>query len=114
MAEQTLSLRNNQEALALFGKHDQHLRRIEQALGIAIVARGAELKLSGADEGAVADALTGAGAGAKAVLDDYALMDTGIEEVCARLESEGVKSFLDSHRKLLAAVEGRLKGAVAG
>ena len=66
------------------------------------------------DHGAVADALTGAGAGAKAVLDDYALMDTGIEEVCARLESEGVKSFLDSHRKLLAAVEGRLKGAVAG
>jgi transaldolase len=66
------------------------------------------------DHGAVADALSGAGAQAKAVLDDYALMETGIEEVCARLEEEGVKSFLDSHRKLLAAVEGRLKIASAG
>ena len=66
------------------------------------------------DHGMVADALTGAGAVAKAVLDDYALMETGIEEVCARLENEGVKSFLDSHRKLLAAIEGRLKSASAG
>ncbi|MGZ8472907.1 MAG: transaldolase [Candidatus Deferrimicrobiaceae bacterium] len=66
------------------------------------------------DHGVVADALTGAGADAKAVLDDYALMETGIEEVCARLEDEGVKSFLDSHRKLLAAVEGRLSDASAG
>ena len=66
------------------------------------------------DHGVVADALSGAGADAKAVLDDYALMETGIEEVCARLENEGVKSFLDSHRKLLAAIDGRLKGATAG
>ena len=66
------------------------------------------------DHGVVADALTGMGAVAKAVLDDYALMETGIEEVCARLENEGVESFLDSHRKLLAAIEGRLKGASAG
>src|SRR3989338_4573101 len=56
MAERSLTLRTDQEAQTLFGKHDQHLRRIEQALGIAIVARGAELKLSG-EEGAVADAL---------------------------------------------------------
>lgn len=66
------------------------------------------------DHGVVADALTGAGAGAKAVLDDFALMETGIEEVCARLEDEGVKSFLESHQKLLAAVQGRLSGASAG
>jgi len=66
------------------------------------------------DHGAVADVLSGAGTEAKAVLDDYALMDTGIEEVCARLEEEGVKSFLDSYRKLLAAVEGRLNAASAG
>ena len=63
------------------------------------------------DHGVVVDVLSGAGAGAKAVLDDYALMETGIEEVCSRLEEEGVKSFLDSHRKLLAAVEARLKSA---
>ena len=68
------------------------------------------------DHGVVADALSGAGAvaEAKAVLDDYALMETGIEEVCARLEEEGVKSFLDSYRKLLAAIDGRLKTASAG
>jgi len=68
------------------------------------------------DHGVVADALSGAGvvAEAKAVLDDYALMETGIEEVCARLEEDGVKSFLDSYRKLLAAIDGRLKTASAG
>lgn len=65
------------------------------------------------DHGVVADALAGAGADAKAVLDDYALMGTGIEEVCARLEDEGVKSFLGSHRKLLDAIEVRLSGASA-
>ncbi|MBS1244504.1 MAG: hypothetical protein H6R41_1041, partial [Deltaproteobacteria bacterium] len=31
-----------------------------------------------------------------------------------RLEEEGVKSFLDSYRKLLAAIEGRLNAASAG
>jgi hypothetical protein len=41
-------------------------------------------------------------------------METGIEEVCARLEEEGVKSFLGSYRKLLAAIEGRLNIASAG
>ena len=66
------------------------------------------------DHGVVAGTLSGAHADAKSVLDDDALMETGIEEVCARLEEEGVKSFLDSHRKLLAAVEGRLKSASAG
>jgi phosphate starvation-inducible PhoH-like protein len=50
MAEQSLSLRNNQEALALFGKHDQHLRRVEQALGVSVVSRGEEIKVSGPDD----------------------------------------------------------------
>lgn len=66
------------------------------------------------DHGVVADTLSGAGADAKAVLDDYALMETGIEEVCARLEEAGVKSFFDSYRKLLAAVEERLNIASSG
>jgi transaldolase/glucose-6-phosphate isomerase len=63
------------------------------------------------DHGTVSDALSGSPAEARKVLDDYSLMDTGIEEVCGRLEDEGVKSFLDSYRKLLSAIEGRLKGA---
>ena len=65
------------------------------------------------DHGTVANVLSGAEADAKAVLDDYGLMETGIEAVCAQLEEEGVKSFLDSYRKLLAAVEKRLSGASA-
>jgi transaldolase/glucose-6-phosphate isomerase len=66
------------------------------------------------DHGAVADALTGSAPGAKAVLDDLGLMDIGIEEVCGRLEAEGVQSFLDSHRKLLAAIGSRLANASTG
>ncbi len=50
MVEKTLILRNDQEAQALFGKHDQHLRKIEQTLGVKTVARGEELKLSGEDD----------------------------------------------------------------
>jgi len=49
-AEQTLALRNDSEAKTLFGKHDQYLRRIEQALGVSIVARGEELKIVGEEE----------------------------------------------------------------
>ena len=51
MAESSFPLRNDQEMLALFGRHDQHLRRIEQALGISVVARGSEIKISGNDIG---------------------------------------------------------------
>jgi len=50
MADQALILRNDQEAQALFGRHDQHLRRIEQALGVSVVSRGEEVKISGAPE----------------------------------------------------------------
>ena len=47
MAEQSLILRDDHEAQALFGKHDQHLRRIEQMLGVAVVCRGEEVKVTG-------------------------------------------------------------------
>ena len=47
--EKTFALRNDHEMLALFGKHDQHLRRIEQALGVSVVLRNEELKISGPD-----------------------------------------------------------------
>ena len=66
------------------------------------------------DHGAVADALTGSAPAAKEALRDLGLMDIGIEEVCARLEEEGVQSFLDSHRKLLAAIGSRLAKASTG
>jgi transaldolase len=63
------------------------------------------------DHGKVADALSGSFPAAKAVLDGYSLMETGIEEVCERLEADGVKSFLDSYRKLIAAIGKRLEDA---
>ena len=50
MAEQSLVLHNDQEAQSLFGKHDQHLRKIEQTLGVSVVTRGDQIKISGADE----------------------------------------------------------------
>ncbi|MBI3083903.1 MAG: PhoH family protein, partial [Candidatus Omnitrophica bacterium] len=55
MAEQSLTLRSTQEAQALFGKHDRYLRTIERALGISVVARGDEVKVTG-QEGAVSKA----------------------------------------------------------
>lgn len=55
MAEGVVTLRNDQELRALFGPHDQHLRRIEQALGVTVVARGEGVKIGGED-GAVANA----------------------------------------------------------
>ena len=48
MAERSLTLRTG-EAQAVFGKHDQHLRRIEQALGVSVIARGEEIKVTGPD-----------------------------------------------------------------
>jgi transaldolase/glucose-6-phosphate isomerase len=63
------------------------------------------------DHGVVADALTGSVPGAEEVLGDLGLLDIGIEDVCDRLEAEGVQSFLDSHRKLLAAIQGRLSSS---
>jgi len=56
MAEQSITLKNDQEAQALFGKHDQFLRRIEQVLRVAVVLRGESLKISG-EEAAVSQAL---------------------------------------------------------
>lgn len=63
------------------------------------------------DHGRVADALSGKEGEARAVLDDLALLDIGIEEVCETLVRDGVKSFADSFDKLLAAIDRRLKSA---
>ena len=39
----------DQQLQALFGKHDQHLRRIEQVLGVSVVAREGTLRISGVE-----------------------------------------------------------------
>ena len=50
MSEQVLTIKNDEEAQALFGKHDQYLRKIEQALGVSVVLRGEQIKITGGDE----------------------------------------------------------------
>ena len=50
MGEQVLTIKNDEEAQALFGKHDQYLRRIEQALGVSVVLRGEQIKVTGGEE----------------------------------------------------------------
>ena len=52
----TLALTNDQEAQLLFGRHDTNLRRIEQELGVTIVARAERLTVQG-EELAVRQAL---------------------------------------------------------
>lgn len=42
-----LNVQNADEALALFGTHDVHLKRIEQELGVSIVTRGESVSVSG-------------------------------------------------------------------
>lgn len=63
------------------------------------------------DHGVVADTLSGKEAEARAVLADLGLLDIGLEEVCGKLTRDGVQSFADSFRKLLAAIERRLSSA---
>jgi transaldolase/glucose-6-phosphate isomerase len=60
------------------------------------------------DHGVVADTLSGKEGEARAVLTDLGLLDIGLEEVCGKLTRDGVQSFADSFRKLLAAIERRL------
>ncbi|ACJ33225.1 PhoH family protein [Anoxybacillus flavithermus] len=51
MSEQFVTIypnvQNADEALALFGTHDVHLKRIEQELGVSIVTRGEAISVSG-------------------------------------------------------------------
>jgi transaldolase len=63
------------------------------------------------DHGIVSDTLTGKEAEARQVLSDLGLLGIGLEEVCEKLTRDGVKSFADSFRKLLEAIERRLAPA---
>ncbi len=50
MAESSLALRNQEEAQALFGQKDQHLKKIEEALHVTVVVRRDDVKVSGNDK----------------------------------------------------------------
>jgi phosphate starvation-inducible PhoH-like protein len=45
--EKVIHLKDRDEAQALLGVHDQHLRRIREAAGVTIVARGGVLRIRG-------------------------------------------------------------------
>ena len=63
------------------------------------------------DHGKVADTLSGKEKEAREVLDTLGLLDIGIEEVCEKLVRDGVQSFTDSYRQLLATIERKLSEA---
>lgn len=48
--KRTILIADNDQARALFGQQDEHLRSVEQALGVGVLYRGNELVISG-DEG---------------------------------------------------------------
>src|SRR5580765_3999866 len=48
MANRKVHLRDSQEALLLFGQHDQNLRALEQTYKVQIFARGHTLSIRGA------------------------------------------------------------------
>ncbi len=47
MVSTKIRLRNDREALSLCGKHDEHLRAIEESLKVSFLARGNEITISG-------------------------------------------------------------------
>ncbi len=54
MAERTIRLTDDSEARILFGKHDENLKKIENAFGVKTTFRKGELKII-ADDGSVLD-----------------------------------------------------------
>ncbi len=49
MAQQTLPIENQEQVRTLFGCQDQFLKQIKDRLGVQVVVRGEELRLSGTD-----------------------------------------------------------------
>ncbi|MDQ7794085.1 MAG: PhoH family protein [bacterium] len=49
-AEARVIVADNEEALNLFGRYDQHLRLIEENFGVRVLARGEELSITGPGE----------------------------------------------------------------
>ena len=52
MTERIVSAERVEDLMAVFGSFDENIRRIEEALGVAIVNRGTELKVTGEVEAA--------------------------------------------------------------
>ena len=50
MIEQTVSIERMEEAIAIFGSFDENIRLIEKELGVRVVGRDDQLKISGEAE----------------------------------------------------------------
>jgi phosphate starvation-inducible PhoH-like protein len=48
--EKTINLKDNKEAVSLFGKHDENLRLIEDELDVAVASRGDKLTIKGENQ----------------------------------------------------------------
>ena len=57
MTEQTISIERLEEAVNLFGSLDENVKLIEKELGVSVVNRAGELKISGEDGEAVLHAV---------------------------------------------------------
>ncbi len=64
------------------------------------------------DHGVVVESLTGTASDAKQVLARLAGTGLSLEEACAKLERDGVRTFADSFHELIARVEARRVGLV--
>jgi len=63
------------------------------------------------NHGKVVDALTGSHLAAKSIIESCSPLEINIEEVCERLEKDGVTSFVNSYQELLATIEKKLSVA---
>ena len=52
ITERTVSAERVEDLISVFGSFDENIRRIEDALGVSIVNRGTELKITGEEEAA--------------------------------------------------------------
>ena len=52
IAERTVSAERVEDLIAVFGSFDENIRRIEESLGVSIVNRGTDLKITGDEEAA--------------------------------------------------------------
>ena len=51
MTEQLINIERMEEAIAIFGSFDEHMRLLEQAFSVSVVNRGDQLKITGDGEG---------------------------------------------------------------
>ena len=49
MTEQSINLERLEDAISVFGSFDENIRLIEHELGVSVVSRDSQLKVSGED-----------------------------------------------------------------